>query len=192
MEKTNHKNNKKEAHKEEGAKAIIEEKRVMLKETELLKLKEEAQKANEYWERLLRLQADFENARKRWEREKESLSRFANEDLLCALLNVVDDLERSLELAQGKHEDFAAFLKGVEMILVHLHELLKKNGVSVIETKGKVFDPNLHEPLMEVVENNLPEHTVVEELQRGYFLNGKVIRTAKVKVSKKEEVRKDG
>lgn len=184
MEKTNHRDNKKEVHQEEGAKAI-EEKIVTLKETELLKLKEEAQKANEYWERLLRLQADFENARKRWEREKENFLRFANEDLLCALLNVVDDLERSLELAQGKHEDFTAFLKGVEMILVHLHELFKKNGVSVIETKGKVFDPNLHEPLMEVVENNLPEHTIVEELQRGYFLNGRVIRTAKVKVSKR-------
>jgi molecular chaperone GrpE len=108
------------------------------------------------------------------------------------LLNVIDDLERSIELSQNKHEDFTAFLKGVEMILAHLHDLLKTNGVSVIEAQGKIFDPHYHEALMQVEKNDLPENTIIEELQKGYLLNGKVIRTAKVKVSKKKTDEAEG
>ena len=72
------------------------------------------------------------------------------------------------------------------MILAHLHDLLKKNGVVCINAKGKNFDPNYHEALMQVEKDELPEHTVVEEMQKGYTLNDKVIRTAKVQVSKKK------
>jgi molecular chaperone GrpE len=100
----------------------------------------------------------------------------------------MDDLERTVELAQSKHQDLAAFLKGVEMILAHLYEMLKVYGVKPIEAKGKLFDPHLHEALMQVEDKNLPEHTVLEELQKGYLLNERVIRTTKVKVSKKQEV----
>jgi molecular chaperone GrpE len=71
------------------------------------------------------------------------------------------------------------------MILAHLYDLLKKHDVKPIEAQGKVFDPHLHEALMQVEDNDLPEHTVVEELQKGYLLNDRVIRTVKVKVSKK-------
>jgi molecular chaperone GrpE len=160
-----------------------EDKTVTLKESEYAQLKQEALKGEEYWDKYVRLQADFENTRKRWERDKSELLRYANDDLLCDLLNVVDDLERSVELSQEKHEDFTAFLKGVEMILAHLHDLLKSNGVSPINALGKPFDPNLHEALMQVEDQNKPEHTVVEELQKGYLLNNKVLRTAKVKVA---------
>jgi molecular chaperone GrpE len=72
----------------------------------------------------------------------------------------------------------------VEMILAHLYEMLKEYGVKPIEAQGMVFDPNFHEALMQVENKELPEHTVVEEMQKGYILNDKVIRTAKVKVSK--------
>ena len=147
-------------------------------------LKQDAEKSREYWDRLLRMQADFENTRKRLEREKQEFIRFANEGLVYDLLNVVDDLERSLQLAQGKHEDFAAFLKGTEMVLAHLYDLLKKQGLSSIEAKGKVFDPSYHEALPQVETDDLPENTITEELQKGYLLNERVIRTAKVKVAK--------
>lgn len=176
-------------HKEDKAEKgpSKEEKQVTLKEEEYLALKEEAQKSKDCWERLLRLQAEFDNARKRWEREKQDIMRFANEDLVYELLNVVDNMERSLELAQEKHEDFTAFLKGVEMILSHLHDLFKRYGVTAIDTKGKLFDPNFHEALMQIEKDDLAENTIVEELQKGYLLNSKVIRTAKVKVSKKSQ-----
>ena len=167
------------------------EKTIEVNEAEFNRLKEEAGKAKENWDKYLRLQADFENTRKRWERDRSELLRYANDDLLCSLLNITDDLERSLELSQDKHEDFTAFMKGVEMILAHIHDLMKKNGVSGINASGKIFDPNFHEALMQVESNDWPENTVIEELQKGYLLNGKVLRTAKVKVSKKPAAREN-
>ena len=163
-----------------------EKKTVTLTEAEYNKLKQEVDKSKQGQDRILRLQADFENSRKRLEREKQEFLRFANEGIIAGLLNVVDDLERSLQLAQEKHEDFSAFLKGIGMILAHLYDLLKKYGLSPIEAKGKVFDPDYHEALLKIETDDFPENTVVEELQKGYLLNDRVIRTAKVKVSKNE------
>ena len=162
-----------------------EDKPVTLKESEYQKLKDEAGKAAEYWDKLLRLQADFENTRKRLEKDKQDFCKFANEGIIVELLSVLDDLERAVELAESGHQDLSAFLKGVEMILSHLYEMLKANGVKPIEAKGKIFDPNFHEALIQVENKEVPEHTVVEELQKGYLLNDRVIRTTKVKVSKK-------
>ncbi len=162
-----------------------EEKIVSLKESEYLKLKEDAAKAGEYWDRILRLQADFENTRKRLEKDKQDFAKFANEGIVLELLNILDDLERAVDLAESKHQDLPGFLKGVEMILAHLYELLKEYGVRPIEAKGKPFDPHYHEALMQIEDKNVPEHTIVEEMQKGYLLNDKVIRTVKVKVSKK-------
>ncbi len=176
-------NNQKENKKNQEA--STEEKVITLKETEYLKLKEEADKAKVYWDRLLRLQAEFENTRKRLEKDKQDFIKFANEGVILELLNILDDLERTIELAQTGHQDLSAFLKGVEMILAHLYEMLKEYGVKPIEAKGKLFDPHYHEALMQVEDKSLPEHTIVEELQKGYLLNDKVIRTSKVKVSKK-------
>jgi molecular chaperone GrpE len=177
----------KEDHKEEKkpVKDAQQEKTVTLKEEEYLKLKEEADKVKDCWDKYLRLQADFENSRKRQEKEKQDFFKFANEGMVAELLNVLDDLERGVELAQGQHQDLAAFLKGVEMILAHLYEILKEQGVKPIEAQGKLFDPHFHEALMQVENKELPEHTIVEELQKGYLLNDRVIRTSKVKVSKK-------
>jgi molecular chaperone GrpE len=162
-----------------------EDKIITLKESEYLKLKEEADKSKENWDKLLRLQAEFENTRKRLEKEKQDFVKFANEGIILELLNVMDDLERSVELAESKGQDLTAFLKGVEMILAHLYEMLKEYGVRPIEAEGKLFDPHYHEALMQTENKDLTEHTIVEELQKGYLLNDRVIRTSKVKVSKK-------
>ncbi|MCX5695296.1 MAG: nucleotide exchange factor GrpE [Candidatus Omnitrophica bacterium] len=165
-----------------------EDKIVTLKESEYLKLKEDALKAKDSTDKVLRLQADFENTRKRLEREKQDFVKFANEGIILELLNVLDDLERSVSLAETHKEDLMVFLKGVEMILAHLYEMLKEYGLKPIEAQGRIFDPHYHEALLQVENKDLPEHTVVEELQKGYLLNERVIRTAKVKVSKKLEV----
>lgn len=160
-----------------------EEKQVSLKESEYAKLKEDAAKAPEYWDRILRLQADFDNTRKRLEREKQEFIKFANEEIISELLNILDDLERTVELAQSANQDLPMFLKGVEMIMAHLYEMLKDYGVKPIDAQGKLFDPNFHEALMQIEDKDVAEHTIVEELQKGYLLNEKVIRTAKVKVA---------
>lgn len=162
------------------------QKQVTIPETEYAQLKDSAAKANENWDRLLRLQADFENARKRWEKDRCELVKYASEDLISNLLNVVDDIERSIELSRDKHEDMTALLKGLEMILSHLYDLLRKNGVTAMDAKNKPFDPHYHEALMQSDNEHLPENTVLEEIQKGYLLNNRVLRTAKVQVSRKK------
>jgi len=167
-----------------------ENRTVVLKEEEYRQLKKDAGNAAEHWDRLLRIQAETENARKRMDKEKQDFVRFANEGIIFELLNILDDLERTIELAQSKHQDLQAFLKGVEMILAHFYGLLKEHGVKPIESEGKLFDPHFHEALMQVEDKDSPEHTVLEEMQKGYMLNDRIIRTAKVKVSKKVQTDK--
>jgi len=179
-----HKNSQKntEEHKP-GQKE--EEKLVTLKQAEYLGLLEEVKKGKDGWDKMLRNQADLENTRKRLDREKQEFVKFANESFILDLLNVLDDLERTVDLAQTGKEELSAFVKGVEMILAHLYEMLKNHGVKPIEAEGKIFDPNFHEALMQVENKEVPEHTIIEVLQKGYLIHGRVLRTAKVKVSKK-------
>ncbi len=167
------------------------EKKVEIKKSELDALKEQAAKAQEYWDKLLRLQAEFDNTKKRVDRERFEFIKYANEEIILELLGILDDLERSLEAMHSNHEDPTAFLKGIEMILAHLYEMLKKRGVKPIEAKGRVFDPNFHEALMQEENDELDEDSVVEELQKGYLLEDRVIRTSKVKVSKKKNNSED-
>ena len=178
--KNNHKNIQEPKNNPE-----TEEKLVTLKQAEYQGLLEEAKKGQDGWDKMLRNQADLENTRKRLDREKQEFVKFANEGLIFDLLNVLDDLERTVDLAESSKEDLSAFLKGVEMILAHLYEMLKNHGVKPIEAEGKIFDPNFHEALMQVENKELPEHTIIEVLQKGYLIHGRVLRTAKVKVSKK-------
>ncbi|MFA4854317.1 MAG: nucleotide exchange factor GrpE [Candidatus Omnitrophota bacterium] len=163
-----------------------EEETITLKESEYLQLKDGADKCKEYQDKLVRVQADFENLRKRLERDKQDFLKYANEEIILELLNILDDLERTINLAENKHEDMNAFLKGVEMILAHLYDMLKEHGVKPIEAEGQIFNPHYHEALIQIENKDLPEHTIVEVLQKGYLMHERVIRTAKVKVSKKQ------
>jgi len=169
--------------------ASVDAKTVSVSEQEYLKLKEEAVVCRE---KMIRLQADFENMRKRLEKDRQEYIKFANEGIIAELLNVLDDLERAVGLAESKHEDLPAFLKGVEMILAHLYETLKAHGVVPIKAIGEKFDPHFHEALMQVEDKLKPEHTVAEELQKGYLLNERVLRTAKVKVTVKKLSQPEG
>jgi molecular chaperone GrpE len=178
-----HKNNQKNTEEQKNNQKK-EEKVISLKEAEYLALLDEVKKGKDGWDKMLRNQADLENTRKRLDREKQEFVKFANEGLILDLLNVLDDLERTVDLAQTGKEELSAFVKGIEMILAHLYEMLKNHGVKPIEAEGKIFDPNFHEALMQVENKELPEHTIIEVLQKGYLIHGRVLRTAKVKVSK--------
>lgn len=157
---------------------------VILTKEEYDKLVSDAAKAQEYWDKFLRQQADFENIRKRMERERLEFQKYAQEDVIVDLLGILDDLERSVDAAEKKQENFDAFLKGVEMILAHLYDLLKRYGVKSVEAEGGKFDPHVHEALMQTETKEYPDGEVIEELQKGYKLNDRVIRTAKVRVAK--------
>lgn len=183
-EKIKERLNKSESHENK-----ISDKEISIKENEYLQLKEKAAKAEENWDKYLRLQAEFDNVRKRFEKQQSDFIKYAKEEIIFEFLTVLDDLERTVDAAEKGQEDFKAFLKGVELILAHLYEMLKKEGVGSIDAKGKKFDPNFHEALMQAEASGVAEGTVLEELQKGYTLNGRVIRTSKVKVAaaKKED-----
>ena len=161
----------------------LKEKMIKIKESEHAKLIEEAAK---YKEQYIRLYAEFENARKRMDREKQEFVKFANEGLITEFLGILDNLERSVESAKEKHQDYTAFLKGIEMVMAHVHEMLKNNGVVPIEAQGKMFDPHCHEVLMQEEIEEMDDGMVMEEFQKGYRFGERVIRTAKVKVARKK------
>jgi len=139
----------------------------------------------ELQDRLLRLGAEFENYRKRVQREREDLIKYAGESFILELLHIVDNFERAFQAAD-KTQDFKVLHQGVEMILKEVENFLKEKGVKKMATVGSQFDPHKHEAIENVVSNDRPENIIVEELQPGYELNGKVIRPARVKISKKE------
>lgn len=130
--------------------------------------------------RYLRLQADFQNFKRRSEEEQKNTVRYANERLILQLLDVVDNFERAL--ATEKEHD--SFFLGMEMIHSQLREILEKNGVEVILADGEAFDPNLHHAVLTEESADVDEGHVIETLQTGYKLNGKLIRPAMVKVAK--------
>ena len=130
-------------------------------------------------EQFLRLAAEYDNYRKRTAREKESLWADAKADTVQALLPVYDNLERALK--QDTADE--AYKKGVEMIMTQLKEVFAKLGVTEIEAQGKPFDPNLHNAVMHIEDENLEENTVAQVFQAGFMLGEKVIRFAMVQVA---------
>ena len=129
---------------------------------------------------LKRLQAEFENFKKRTEKEKQEFVKFASQNILIKLLPIIDSFDLALEHKNDKKE----FTKGVQLIHEQLLSTVKAEGLQQIDTKDKKFDPYLHEVMLTETSDK-DEDIVLEELQTGYILNGKVIRHSKVKISKK-------
>jgi molecular chaperone GrpE len=129
--------------------------------------------------RLLRALADFDNYKKRAALEREQFVQFANEALIAELLPILDGFDRAL-----KHKASAEMTKGLALIKKQLEDALKKHGVQEIEALGQPYDPNLHEAILQQ-EHKGPEGVILEEMQKGYTLHGRVIRPSMVIVSKK-------
>ncbi|MCI0705957.1 MAG: nucleotide exchange factor GrpE [Ignavibacteriae bacterium] len=146
------------------------------------KLAEAEQQVQQYKDLLLRKAAEFENYKKRVESESAVIVKFANEQLLLEILPIVDDLERSLKLSKEK-KDFESFYKGIDLIYQKTVKLLADQGVAPMETVGKEFSVDFHDALMQVPKSDVPPHTILEEVEKGYTLNNKVLRHAKVIVS---------
>jgi molecular chaperone GrpE len=160
--------------------------KILLTSEEFQKLEDKAKKSDEYFDKFLRLQADFDNYKKRLEKEKVEFIKFANEEIVAEILKILDDFERAVEAGKTKH-DFDILYKGIEMIYKDLKDFLKQEGVKEIEAKGKPFNPHEHEAMMQEETDAHPEDYVIEELQKGYTFNGRVIRPSKVKVAKKPD-----
>ncbi len=154
-------------------------------------LLDQAKQAEEMRDQHLRALADFDNSKKRLERDREEFVRFAAERFVKQLLPIVDSLDHALKAAEapkdqhgGPRVDQRAMLDGIRLISKQLVELLQKEGVKRIEAVGKPFDHTLHEAIQQVETADVPDHHVIEEIQTGYTLHGRVIRPALVKVAK--------
>lgn len=134
---------------------------------------------SEMHELLKRTQANFENYRKQSEKRIEEIKQQAAREVILEILSLIDNLELALRSVPAPPTQFT---QGIELIYAQFQVLLEKQGVAVISTDLKMYDPYIHEPLLRV-ESQEPENTVLEILQKGYTLNGKVLRHAKVKVS---------
>lgn len=141
---------------------------------------DESESIEEITDRLLRLQADFVNYRNRAEKDKLNTVAYATEDLVNQILPILDNFERAL--GTGDKDD--SFYKGVKLIYDQLVQVLEKNGLEEIKCLGKCFDPNYHHGvLVEEAEADEEAGTVIDVLQKGYTLKGKVIRPTMVKVA---------
>jgi len=150
------------------------------------KLEEKEKEIKEVHDRLLRLAADFENYKKRAARDKEDWTKFANEDLIKAILPFVDNLERAVNHAQ-KVADTGVLIEGVRLTIQQILQTLNKFGLSSFQSVGKPFDPTVHEAMLVVETNKQEPNQVVEEFQKGYLLNDRLLRPATVSVSKPPE-----
>ena len=129
-------------------------------------------KESEYLEQMQRIQAEFENFRKKTEKDRAEIVANANFNLISNLLPVLDNFELSLKYNKDK---------GVELVYKDLLKILERQGLTVVNTKGD-FDANIHEVVMQI--DGEKDKAIVEEIQKGYLLNGRLLRASKVKIIK--------
>lgn len=174
--------------KEEERVAAEEIKEAEVELSEIDKLKEENAKLKSKVEELegdyLRKNAEFQNFRKRQEKEIEELRKFASEKVMIKLLDNVDNLERAIA-ASTETKDFDSLIKGVEMTLSQMKNIMVSEGIEEVGSEGQMYDPHTHHAVM--VEDS-PSHEndqIIQVFQKAYKMKGKVIRPAMVKVCKK-------
>ena len=138
-----------------------------------------AEKAN-YLDRLARLQAEFDNFRKRSVRDQQDFRDYALAEALKSLLPILDSLDRALKTTGVSVEDFRS---GIELIDKQFHDALSKLGVEPVGAEGEIFDPNLHQAVQMVDTDEVEDHRVIDELQRGYRIKDRLLRPAMVRVA---------
>ena len=172
-----------EVSAEEATETIAEEvdtTEAVVEELDALALKSELDELNQ---RFLRVAADFENYKRRTALEKDDLLKYSNAKLIGEILPVLDNFQLALK-TPGDSKEVQNVVKGVDMIYRQLLQVLEQAGMTKIEAVGHAFNPNLHEAIMQVDDDSVPEDTVVEELRAGYMLKERVIRPTMVKVSR--------
>lgn len=150
------------------------------------KFNELQQKYDTLNQQYLRLAADFENYRKRQEHEREDLLKFGTENALKKMIEVLDNFERGKKALESV-EDCVKVKESFDLVHKQTIDALKKLGLEEIETEGKEFDPNFHDAVMQTPTSEHPEHTVINELQKGYKMGDKVLRPALVNVATSQE-----
>ena len=150
----------------------------------MARLQEAEKRAAENYDKYLRAVAELDNYRKRVVREKADAIRYGNETLIRDMLPLIDGMDRAMEHACNS-EDFDAFREGLRMLHGQLLSSLQNHGVERIDAEGKEFDPNVHEAMMQVESADHEDSSVIDEFEKGYLLNGRLLRPAKVSVCKR-------
>lgn len=148
-------------------------------QNELEQLRKDAEESRDHY---LRVLADFDNFRKR---QREEVSRricIAREEIFLKLLPIIENFQRALESAEAQHS-YESLVEGVSLTLRQMLELLEKEGVRPIEALGQQFNPELHEAVTRTETDEYPEGTILEEYERGYTIDGKVLRPSRVRVA---------
>ena len=171
-----------EQPEETGSSDFVDQSPEPLRDDVDRKLESALKEAELFKDQLLRKAADFENYKRRIEGEMRALIENATERLILDLLPVVDDFDRFLRSSRDQR-DYDALLKGVELISSKLTRILSARGLAPFESVGKPFDVQHHDALLQIPRDDVPPHTVIEEVNRGYMLNDRVLRHAKVVVS---------
>ena len=145
-------------------------------------------------DRFLRLQAEFENFRRRGLKERQNATQFGHQNLVKDLLGVVDNLERAVTHTTDGSEgaDLQSLLQGVDLVLKEMLGVLQRHGVKVIEAEGLPFDPSVHEAMAQFADDSVPVNQIVQVLQKGYQLHDRMLRPARVVVSKASEEAEGG
>lgn len=147
----------------------------------------------ELQDKYLRLAADLENSRRRGIKDREEAALYGHQNLVKDLLPSVDNLERAIDHArQGGEGSQEGLFEGVDLVLRELRAVLERFGVATFDAEGQPFDPALHEAMAQVEDGSVPPNTVVQVFQRGYQLRGRLLRPARVVVSKAPAVPKTG
>lgn len=159
-----------------------------VEELEAKKVEKEKSEQEDFKKKFYYLAAEMDNMKKRFEREKQNLLKYGNEKLLNGLVEVVDNFERTLQ-ALDKEEDkkILNIVEGINMVKNQMADVLKKNGLEEVEAEGKIFDPNYHEAMAQQPCKDKEDQEVVSVFQKGYVLNGRLLRPAKVVVAKNEK-----
>lgn len=159
-----------------------QEKEVLQNET-IKEEKEVNALAEEYYAQLQRVMADFDNYRKRVAKEKDSLYSLISAELITEFLPVLDTLEKSAGSIGGDDETSKSWREGIQLVCRQFDDILKKLGAEEIKAVGEAFDPNLHDAVMHVEDENLGENIISKELKKGYKLKDRIIRHSMVVVA---------
>ena len=143
-----------------------------------------AKPAEDFKAKYYYLAAETENMRKRYDREKENLLKFGNEKVLTGLIGVVDNFDLTVNALRNDNDDKVQnIVKGIDMIRNQFLDVLKQNGLTLVESVGKTFDPNFHEAVAQAPAEGKKDQEIITEYQKGYLLNGRLLRASKVVVA---------
>ena len=176
--------------KEKGPEKVVKKAEEMTKQELLKRLTDTQEEAENNYDLYMRTYAEMENIKKRGIKEREELAKYANESIIKEILPVIDNLDKAISHAQND-ENSSALVEGLELTRDGLAKALEKAGLKEVEALGKPFDPNFHESVSQQIDDTVAPGHVMMELQKGYLLNGRLMRPSMVVISQGKATKED-